>query len=149
MHELTIAELATTADLDVGASDWVEIDQQRIDAFAAATGDRQWIHTDPERAATGPFGSTIAHGYLTLALLPQLLGTMLRITDAAMGVNYGIDRLRLTAPVPVGSRVRAHGRITRVEPKAAGYLYGMEVTVEIEGEERPAMVGTVRYLVLP
>jgi acyl dehydratase len=147
--ELTIAELATTTELDVGASDWVEIDQQRIDAFAAATGDRQWIHTDPERAATGPFGSTIAHGYLTLALLPQLLGTMLRITDAAMGVNYGIDRLRLTAPVPVGSRVRAHGRITRVEPKAAGHLYGMDVTVEIEGEERPAMVGTVRYLVLP
>jgi len=148
MIELTFDELAAASDLDVGASDWVAIDQERIDAFAAATGDRQWIHIDPERAATGPFGSTIAHGYLTLSLLPHLLVGMLRITDATMGVNYGIDRIRLTAPVPVGSRVRAHGRIIGVEPKAGGLLYALQVTMEIEGEDRPVLAGTVRYLVL-
>src|SRR6266487_5999417 len=103
--ELTLKELAEAKDRDLGASPWVRIDQRHIDLFAEATGDHQWIHVDPEAAAQGPFGTTIAHGYLTLSLLPALLSEVLRVTDARMGVNYGVERARFTAPVRSGTRV--------------------------------------------
>lgn len=145
---LTMEQLGDARDLDLGASDWVTVTQEMIDGFADATGDHQWIHVDRDRAADGPFGAPIAHGYLTLSLLPGLAGGLLKISDAAMSVNYGLDRLRLTAPVRVGKRVRALVVLSSTEPKAGGLLVRNQVTVEIEGEERPALVAetlTLRY----
>jgi len=121
--ELTLAELAESADRDLGTSPWVTVDQRHIDLFAEATGDHQWIHVDREAAKAGPFGGTIAHGYLSLSLLPVLLSDVIRVSDAHMGVNYGIDRVRFTAPVPSGSDVRAHARLLSAEPKGDGILY--------------------------
>jgi acyl dehydratase len=143
---LTLAELEQSVGRDLGASGWHEITQERIDLFAEATGDRQWIHVDPEAAARGPFGTTVAHGYLTLSLLPHLLGELVRVGDAAMGVNYGTERIRFTSPVPVGSRVRLHARIAGAERRAVGVLWRAAVEVEIEGQEKPALVGEVVYL---
>lgn len=144
--KMTMAELAEARDVDLGASDWLEVTQEMVDKFADATGDHQWIHVDRERAAEGPFGTTIAHGFMTISLLPILLPSLLEITDAEMGVNYGSDRLRLTAPVPVGSRIRALGSLVETEPRAGGLLMHMDVTIEIEGAERPAMVGRILLL---
>jgi acyl dehydratase len=143
---MTMEELRAAADVDLGASEWLEVTQEMIDRFAEATGDLQWIHVDRGRAAEGPFGTTIAHGYLTLSLLPVLLGDLLQVTDAAMGVNYGLDRLRLTSPVKVGQRVRGVATLTSTEPKAGGLLVRLDVTVEIEDEERPALVAEVLLL---
>jgi acyl dehydratase len=143
---MTMAELGEAKELDLGVSGWVEVTQEMIDRFAEATGDHQWIHVDPERAAEGPFGRTIAHGYLTLSLLPVLLGDLLQVTDATMGVNYGLDRLRLTSPVKVGARVRSRAMLRATEPKAGGLLVRLDVTVEIEGEDRPALVAEVLLL---
>jgi acyl dehydratase len=143
---LTIAELGDVHDLELGASDWVEITQDQVSQFAEATGDRQWIHVDPERAASGPFGGPIAHGYLTLSLLPWLLPQLLRISDQTMGVNYGIEKVRFVSPVPVGSRVRARATLLDSEPKAGGMLNRIAVQVEVEGQEKPAMVGEVLFL---
>jgi acyl dehydratase len=145
--ELTLAELEGAAGLELEPSDWVTIEQRAIEQFADATGDHQWIHVDPERAAQGPFGTTVAHGYLSLSLLPGLLGTMLSVTDARMGINYGIEKVRFTAPVPSGSRVRLKGTITSAEKRGEGVLYHVAAEVEIEGSEKPAMVGEVVYLV--
>ena len=144
---LTIAELEQAADLDLGASDWVDITQDQVNGFADATHDHQWIHVDPARAAEGPFGGTVAHGYLTLSLLPALLSGMLTVTDGRMGVNYGTEKIRFTSPVPVGSRVRLLAVIRRAERRDLGVMYTVGVTVEIEGAERPALVGEVVYLV--
>ena len=143
---LTLAELEQSVGRDLGTSGWHEITQERIDLFAEATGDRQWIHVDPEAAARGPFGTTVAHGYLTLSLLPHLLGELVRVGDAAMGVNYGTERIRFTSPVPVGSRVRLHARIAGAERRPVGVLWRAAVEVEIEGREKPALVGEVVYL---
>jgi acyl dehydratase len=143
---LTIAELADTRELDLGATDWLEITQDQVDLFAEATGDRQWIHVDPERAAKGPFGRTIAHGYLTLALLPRLLPELMKVSDQTMGVNYGIEKARFVSPVPVGSRVRLRATLLESEPKAGGMLNRIGVQIEIEGQEKPAMVGEVLYV---
>jgi acyl dehydratase len=143
---LTMDELRSARDVDLGASEWVEVTQQMIDGFAEATGDHQWIHVDRERAAQGPFGTTIAHGYLTLSLLPVLLGQLLVTSDATMGVNYGLDKLRLTSPVKVGSRVRGRATLTSTEEKAGGLLVRLDVSVEIEGEDRPALVAEVLLL---
>jgi acyl dehydratase len=145
--ELTKAELESAAGLELEPSDWVTIEQRAIELFAEATGDHQWIHVDPERAAQGPFGTTVAHGYLSLSLLPMLLGTMLSVTDGRMGVNYGIEKIRFTAPVPSGSRVRLQGRIVSAERRGEGVLYHVAVEVEIEDAEKPALVGEVVYLV--
>jgi acyl dehydratase len=145
--ELTLAELETASDLELEPSDWVTIEQRAIELFAEATGDHQWIHVDPERAAQGPFGTTVAHGYLSLSLLPGLLGSMLRVTDARMGVNYGIEKIRFTAPVPSGSRVRLNATIRSAERRGEGVLYHVGVEVEIEGADKPALVGEVVYLV--
>jgi acyl dehydratase len=143
---LKLAELEGTGERELGTSDWVEITQDQVNQFADATGDHQWIHVDPERAKQGPFGRTIAHGYLTLSLLPQLMPQVMRIEDAVMGVNYGLEKIRFTNPVPVGSRVRLHAKLLGSDAKGGGRLNRIGVQMEIEGEEKPAMVGEVLYL---
>ena len=143
---LTLAELETAADSDLGTSDWVTIDQEQVNRFAEATHDRQWIHVDPEAAAKGPFGGTVAHGYLTLALLPFLVSQVLRVSDARMGINYGTERIRFTAPVPVGSDVRLKARLAGAERRGEGVLYRLAVEIEIRGGDKPALVGEVVYL---
>lgn len=124
----------------LGYSDWVDITQERIDLFADATGDHQWIHTDPARAAEGPFGTTIAHGYLTLSLTNMLLPQIVRVEGISMGVNYGADKVRFPAPVPCGSRVRAGAELAAVDPVPGGVQAKIVVTVEIEGSAKPACV---------
>lgn len=135
-----LAELADAAGTDLGASDWIVIDQERIDLFAEATGDHQWIHVDPELAKSGPFGATIAHGFLTLSLLPVLQHQLYAVEDVRMAVNYGLDRVRFIAPVRSGKRIRGRFRLDSVDEKAPGQLLLRHtVTVEIEGEEKPAL----------
>ncbi|WP_062214934.1 MaoC family dehydratase [Streptomyces sp. NBRC 109706] len=142
-------ELADAVGARLGVSDWLLIDQERIDQFADATGDHQWIHTDPERAATGPFQGTIAHGYLTLALLPRLTPEVLRVEGARLAVNYGLNRVRFPAPVPVGSRVRATASVLDAQAVTGGWQLTLAVTVEREGGEKPVCVAetVTRYLV--
>jgi acyl dehydratase len=130
-------------------SDWLLIDQDKIAAFADATEDWQWIHLDAERAASGPFGTTIAHGYLTLSLLPRLTAGLLSVTGTAMVVNYGLDRVRFLQPVPSGSRVRAVTEIAAVEPAPQGFRVSLQTTVELEGSERPALVAQTVGLFVP
>lgn len=139
-HYTHPTELLDAIGSEHGPSDWLPIEQDRVDAFAAATDDEQWIHVDPERAAAGPFGGTIAHGYLTLSLLPALTGQLLTVDAIAMAVNYGLDKVRFLQPVRVGSRVRAVGRITSAEKVSMGIRVGMSVTVEIDGAQKPALV---------
>jgi acyl dehydratase len=146
---LRLEELVATTDLDLGASEWLEVTQERVNGFADATGDHQWIHVDEQRAAEGPFGGTIAHGYLTLSLVATLLPTLLRIEDAAVSVNYGVERVRFTSPAPVGSRVRLAATLLRAEPRGDGVLSRVGVRMEAEGRERPAMVGEILFLALP
>jgi acyl dehydratase len=125
----------------LGSSDWLVVDQSRIDQFAEATGDHQWIHVDPERAASGPFGTTIAHGYLTLSLVNAFLPQIVEVRGISMGVNYGADRLRFPAPVPVGSRIRGTGELIEAERTSDGGVQAkVRVTVEIDRGERPACV---------
>ena len=145
--ELTIADLENAEERDLGVSDWHTVEQKHIDLFADATGDHQWIHVDPDMAAQGPFGTTVAHGYLSLSLLPMLLGQVMSVTDAKMGVNYGTDKIRFTNPVPSGSRVRAKARLMNSQRKGDGILYKVGVEIEIEGQDKPALVGEVLYLV--
>ena len=145
--ELTIADLENASERDLGTSDWHTVEQKHIDLFADATGDHQWIHVDPDMAAQGPFGTTVAHGYLSLSLLPLLLGQVMAVTDAKMGVNYGTDKIRFTNPVPSGSRVRAKAKLLTGQRKGDGVLYKVGVEIEIEGQDKPALVGEVLYLV--
>jgi acyl dehydratase len=133
---------------EAACSDWLKVDQQRILRFAEATGDRQWIHTDPERARReSPFGSAIAHGYLTLSLLPQLLQSCLRIDGVGMAINYGLDRVRFPAPLPVDRRVRARVALERLESIANGVQAHWAATVELEHSDKPVCVAQllVRY----
>lgn len=139
-HYARLADLQALEGQEIGASDWVLVDQARIDHFAEATGDRQWIHVDPVRAADGPFGTTIAHGFLTLSLLPHFFETGFAIDDVRMGVNYGLNRVRFPTPVPAGSRLRGHFRLLRYEPLDGGAQMTVEVTVELEGAAKPACV---------
>jgi acyl dehydratase len=143
---LTLAELEHSGERDLGTSSWHTIDQEQIGKFAEATGDHQWIHVDPERAAQGPFGTTVAHGYLTLSLLPMLLAEVISVSDAQLGLNYGTEKLRFTSLVPSGSRVRLHAKLLRAERRGPGIVYYLGVQVEIEGQEKPALVGEVVYL---
>ena len=143
---LTLAELEAGAGRDLGTSEWHEIAQEQIDLFAQATGDHQWIHVDPEAAANGPFGTTVAHGYLTLSMLPMLLSEVVSVSDAVMGVNYGTEKIRFTSPVPSGSRVRLHATLVRAERRGPSVVWTVGVQVEIEGMERPALVGEVVYM---
>lgn len=124
----------------LGVSEWIAIGQAKIDAFAAATGDRQWIHIDAERAAASPFGTTIAHGFLTLSLLPLLSSTAFAIVDVGTSINYGLNRVRFPAPVPVGSRVRGRFDLLACETVAGGMQLTIKVTVEREGSDRPVCV---------
>lgn len=137
----TPEELQAAVGRHLGFSDWIEITQQRIDQFAEATGDHQWIHTDPERARSGPFGTTIAHGYLTQSLVNLFLPQILEVRGISMGINYGTDRVRFPAPVPVGSQVRGGAELLAVETVKGGAVQAtIRVTVEIRGGERPAAV---------
>ena len=136
----TVAELESLVGLQIGTSDWITIDQARIDQFAAVTGDDQWIHVDPVRAAAGMFGSTVAHGFLTLSLLPWFIRSSHKVNGARMSVNYGLNRVRFPAPVPVNSRLRAHFKLMSFEPIEGGVQLITEVTVEREGQVKPACV---------
>jgi acyl dehydratase len=137
----TPAELLQSAGKHLGASDWLEISQERVNLFADATGDHQWIHVDPERAKDGPFGGTIAHGYLTLSLVNLFLPQIVEVHGISMGVNYGSDKLRFPAPVPVGSRIRGSAELVSAEEVKNGAVQAViRVTVEIEGSDRPACV---------
>lgn len=133
-------QLLAAEGQDLGATDWLEIDQARVNLFAEATGDHQWIHVDPERAASGPFGGCIAHGYLTLSLVNLFLPQLLQVDNLSMGVNYGCDRVRFPAAVKVGARVRGRGEIVRVEQLGAAVQATVRVSVEIKGSERPGCV---------
>ena len=133
----------------VATGDWFTIDQDRIQGFADVTEDWQWIHLDAERATAGPFGATIAHGYLTLSLLPRLTAGLLSIDGAAMIVNYGLNKVRFLQPVVSGSRVRAVTELASVEPSPQGYRAGLTTTVELEGSTRPALVAETIALVVP
>jgi acyl dehydratase len=136
----TLAELQHLVGQPLGTSDWILIDQDRIDRFAQATGDLQWIHTDPARAAAGPFGATVAHGFLTLSLLPALFDTGMQVADVRMGINYGLNRVRFAAPVRVGSRVRGHFVLQSYEPLPGGAQLVVLATIELEGSDKPACV---------
>ena len=137
---LKIGDLASRVGQEVGVSAWVEIAQERIDQFARATEDFQWIHIDQERAKQSPFGSTIAHGFLTLSLLPKLSDSAFELSDRKMGVNYGLNRLRFTSHVPAGSRVRGRFTLTKVEDIEGGVQTTWNVVVEREGGEKPVLV---------
>lgn len=134
------AELLTRVGADLGCSEWLLIDQARIDLFADATGDHQWIHVDPERSAEGPFGACIAHGYLTLSLANLFLPQLIEVQAVSMGVNVGSDKMRFPAPVPVGSRIRGCGELMSAEALKGGVQSVVRVTIEIEGSDKPACV---------
>ena len=145
--KLTLAELESAEDLDLGTSNWETIEQSQINQFAEATHDHQWIHVDPEMAAQGPFGTTVAHGYLSLSMLPYFVSQVLNVSDVRMGINYGTEKIRFTAPVPVGSQVRLKARLLSSERRGEGVLYRVGVEIEIKDAEKPALVGEVLYLV--
>lgn len=146
---LTPADYLASVGQVLGASDWTRLDQERIDAFANVTGDDQWIHVDRERAAESPYGTTIAHGYLTLSLLPRLVREVYRVEGVRQAVNYGIDRVRFPSPVPSGSRVRAVVRLVEVDRQGDRLRAVVEATVEREGATKPACVArTVSLLYL-
>ena len=135
-----LTELAELVGQEIGLSDWLLVDQARIQGFADATDDQQWIHTSPERAAAGPFGGTIAHGFLTLSLLPVFFDTGFKVTETRMGINYGLNKVRFPAPVPVNSRLRGRFKHFNFDAIEGGVQLSIEVTVEIEGKSKPACV---------
>ncbi|OPX11764.1 MaoC family dehydratase [Gordonia sp. i37] len=133
---------------DLGSGEWLEITQERVNQFAEATGDHQWIHVDPDRAKAGPFGAPIAHGFLTLSLLPMLAGSIFTVEGPKLVINYGMNKVRFPNPVPVGSRIRANAVITSVEEGPKGVTMVVRNTVEIEGADKPACVAeNVRVMV--
>nr|WP_202508132.1 MaoC family dehydratase [Amycolatopsis rubida] len=132
---------------EIGPTGWFALDQARIDAFAEATGDRQWIHTDPERAADGPFGSTIAHGFLTLSLIPYFSAQLVRLDFGAARINYGLGKVRFPAPVPAGSRLRASASFAEVKDGPAGVTVTTRYTVELEDSAKPACVAETLVVV--
>ena len=141
-------EIAASTGTELGVSHWIEINQDRIDMFADATGDRQWIHVDPERAAEGPFGATIAHGYLTLSLLPFLGAQVFAFAGDRARVNYGLNRVRFMAPVRVGSKVRLRVEVLEVQDIEKGQQVTLQHTVEIEGGEKPACIAETVTLLM-
>ena len=136
----SVEDLRAAVGEQLGHTDWLEIDQKRIDLFADATGDHQWIHVDPEKAAAGPFKTTIAHGYLTLSLLPLFGPQLIKVEGVKMGVNYGTNKVRFPAPVPVDSRLRATAKITGVDDVPGGVQVTVAFTVEREGGDKPVCV---------
>ena len=139
-HYARLQDLAALAGQELGHSNWVAIAQDRVNQFAQATGDHQWIHIDPVRAAAGPFGAPIAHGFLTLSLLPMLFEGAFAIDDVRMGVNYGLNRVRFVSPVKVGSRVRGRFKLLSYESLDGGAQLTVEATIELEGSAKPACV---------
>jgi len=135
-----LTDLQACVGEEVGVSEWITVDQNRINLFADATGDHQWIHIDAERAAKGPFGTTIAHGFLTLSLLPEMSASAFTVQDTRMGVNYGLGRVRFPAPVPSGSRLRGRFKLLKYEPLEGGAQLTVEVTMECEGSTKPVCV---------
>jgi acyl dehydratase len=137
----TLKELAACAGQDVATSDWITITQEQVNQFAEATGDHQWIHVDVEKAKKGPFGGPIAHGFLTLSLLPRFFESTIEVVESAMGVNYGLNKVRFISPVPVGSRLRARMKLLSAEPiDNNGFQMGWEITVEREGAAKPVCI---------
>ncbi|HEX5856618.1 MAG TPA: MaoC family dehydratase [Microbacterium sp.] len=139
------ADVAGLAGTDLGYTDWLEITQERVNTFADATGDHQWIHTDPERAKDGPFGGPIAHGFLTLSLAVTFWTELFDVEGVSTKVNYGLDKVRFISPVKVGSRVRMTAVIAEVTEVAGGYQFGVDQTIEIEGGTKPAVVARGLY----
>ena len=137
---VNLSELESAVGKRLGPTGWLRLEQSRIDQFADATDDHQWIHVDVQRAKQGPFGGTIAHGYLTLALVNKFLPELIEVQGAAMGVNYGCGKVRFPAPAPAGSRIRGLGEVMEVTPVKGGRQLIVRVTVELEGQERPACV---------
>ncbi len=137
----TLAEMAACVGQEVAVSDWIEVTQERVNQFAQATGDHQWIHVDPERAKAGPFGAPIAHGFLTLSMLPVFFESSFNVAQVRMGVNYGLNKVRFTSPVPVGSRLRARMTLLEAKPiENEGLQMTWAVAVEREGTEKPVCV---------
>ncbi len=136
----TIAELQHLVGQELGTSEWITVTQERIQLFADATNDHQWIHLDAERAKAGPFGTTIAHGFLTLSLLPEMSASAFQVRGTRMGVNYGLNKVRFPAPVPSGSRLRGRFRLLKYEPLEGGAQLTVEVTMEREGSAKPVCV---------
>ena len=144
-----VEELERAVGTHLGYSDWHTVTQRQIDTFAEATGDHQWIHVDPEKAAAGPFGGTIAHGYLTLSLVPMLVWQVYAVEGVRMGVNYGANKVRFPSPVPVDTKVRAGVELLSVKPGGGGYQVTARVTVEREGAEKPACVVEAVSVLVP
>ena len=136
----SIAEMQSFVGEEIGVSDWITVTQERIQLFADATGDHQWIHVDTERAKQGPFGATIAHGFLTLSLLPEMSASAFRVEGTKMGVNYGLNKVRFPAPVPSGSQLRGRFKLLKYEPLEGGAQVTVEVTMEREGSDKPVCV---------
>jgi acyl dehydratase len=139
-HFATLAQLQPLVGQEIGLSDWLTVEQRRIDLFAEATDDHQWIHVDAQRAAAGPFGATVAHGFLTLSLLPPLFASGFQIDDVRMGINYGLNKVRFPTPVRAGSRLRGRFKLKSYEPLEGGAQLVVEVTIELEGSDKPACV---------
>lgn len=148
MREVAFADIPSLAGTEIGVSDWFEVDQERVNRFADATGDHQWIHIDVERA-TKELGGPIAHGYLVLSLLPMLARNIITYTGIGRGINYGSNKVRFTNVVPVGARIRLKVRNLKIEPKGQALQLTNECTIEVEGEERPACVAEILSLVYP
>jgi acyl dehydratase len=139
-------ELKAQAGADLGRTGWHEVTQERVNTFADATGDHQWIHVDPQRAAAGPFGGTIAHGYLTLSMVIPLFGELLEVRGISMGINYGLNKVRFPTPVPVGSRIRLAAALGAVEDAGVNAVQVVaDFTIEVEGEAKPACVAQAIY----
>ena len=136
----SIAEMQSFVGQEIGVSDWITVTQARIQLFADATGDHQWIHLDVDKAKQGPFGTTIAHGFLTLSLLPEMSASAFRVEGTKMGVNYGLNKVRFPAPVPSGSRLRGRFKLLKYEPLEGGAQVTVEVTMEREGSDKPVCV---------
>jgi acyl dehydratase len=141
----TVDDMRGKVGSHLGYSGWHEVTQHQVDLFAEATGDHQWIHTDPERAKAGPFGTTVAHGYLTLSLLPVLLGELISIEGPRFVVNYGLNRVRFPAPVPVGSRLRLGATLQSLDPVAGGHQAVVNCTFEVEGSSKPSCVAEIVF----
>lgn len=144
-----LSELKAAHGTHLGFTEWRAVTQEQVDLFADATGDHQWIHVDAERAAKGPFGGTIAHGFLSLSMLPVMMGELIRVDGLAMGINYGLNKVRFPAPVPVGARIRAGGEIADLTDTAQGVLGTLKMTIEVDGVAKPACVAEQLILYIP
>lgn len=139
-HFQHLTDLQALVGQDIGTSEWITVDQERIDLFAKATNDHQWIHVDAARAQAGPYGTTVAHGFLTLSLLPEMFASAFTVDDVVMGLNYGLNRVRFPAPVPVNGRVRGRFRLLSYEAIANGAQMVVEATIELEGSPKPVCI---------